>query len=84
MTEPTGSSHVKDLTEQFHVVLDNALRGQSVLIDKLADGVLTYCQFAEVDKEWTDVTVKKTGKIRHDLLQVLLWEHNWGGPRPTL
>ncbi len=81
--EPSGSSHAKRLIAQFDVVTDNALRSQSVLIEKLADGDLTYCQFAEFDKEWTENTVRQIDAIRRELRQVAAWEYGTRGTAPN-
>lgn len=75
MTEPAGTSHVKELASRFDAVMDNALRGQSVLISNLVDGHLTYCQFAQFDKAWTEDALKQSGALRHDLREVLGWEY---------
>lgn len=69
MQEPNGSSQVKSAADQFDVVLDNGLRGQSALIANLAEGRMTYCQFATEAKALTEDLVRTAGALHAKIWQ---------------
>lgn len=69
MQEPDGSSQVKRAADEFDAVVDNGLRSQSVLISNLAEGRMTYCQFAAEDKDLTQGFLKEATTRK----RVLLW-----------
>jgi hypothetical protein len=67
LREPPGSSQIKGLTDQLNAAMDNGLRAQSVLIANLAEGHLTYCQFATQDKLLTEGVLHEAIALRRDI-----------------
>jgi hypothetical protein len=67
-------------------VLDNGLRSQGVLIAALAEGRMTYCQFATEDKKLTEGFLKDAGSLARKFWQVRTEDyqrsHPIAGPTP--
>jgi hypothetical protein len=66
-TEPSGSSQTKSQVARLDALEDNGLRTQTVLISNLADGRLTYCQFATLDKALTQDIVRQAAALRRSM-----------------
>lgn len=71
MIDFNGTSQFKEALDRFNAVMDNALRSQAVLISVLAEGRLTYCQFATEDKDLTENVVRETKALSGDLKDVM-------------
>jgi len=85
MEEPNGSSELKSVADLYDAVMDNGLRSQNVLISALAEGHLTYCQFATENKKLTEGFLKDAGSLARKFWQVRTedYERSHPGSGPT-
>lgn len=84
LTAPEGSSALKESVDRFYAVMDNGLRSQLVLISSLAEGRISYCQFAVEDKNLTNGVLREAAALRSDVGREIQQEsslaHNWTFP----
>lgn len=76
VTTPSGSLAVKQRVDQFYAVMDNGLRGQAVLISNLAEGRLSYCQFATQDKDLTEGVLQEASLLRAEVHREMRAEYS--------
>lgn len=86
MEEPNGSSELKSVADNYDAVMDNGLRSQNVLISALADGRLSYCQFATENARLTKGFLTDAGSLARKFWEIRVEDytrsHPGSGPTP--